>query len=155
MSWCAKAVCDASIRLSKKRLKEGSINGHCEMPECITHDHIDDLVAAMVVFLKLVQELPGLWKADINAAFRRIPIRPAHRWASGVAFRCGGKFYLRCIMLVRLEQQRVYMRGSVLVLCCAHWVGAFYILQCVGIAMITLHLSGWLPWNTRCIVLLV
>lgn len=39
MSWCAKAECDASIRLSKKRLKEGSINGHCEMPECQNASH--------------------------------------------------------------------------------------------------------------------
>ncbi len=32
-------------------------------------------------------EVPGLWKADIDAAFRRIPVRPEHRWACGVAFK--------------------------------------------------------------------
>ena len=30
--------------------------------------------------------VPGLLKIDIDAAFRRIPLKPAHRWAAGVAF---------------------------------------------------------------------
>ena len=28
----------------------------------------------------------GAVKIDIDAAFRRIPLKPAHRWAAGVAF---------------------------------------------------------------------
>ena len=35
----------------------------------------------------IVGVIPGLFKADIDAAFRRIPVKPAHRWACGVAFR--------------------------------------------------------------------
>ena len=32
-----------------------------------------------------------MFKADIDAAFRRIPVKPAHRWACGVAFRVMGR----------------------------------------------------------------
>ena len=34
----------------------------------------------------LVLQEPGLWKADIDGAFRRIPVRPEHRWATAVAY---------------------------------------------------------------------
>ena len=53
----------------------------------MTHDHLDDLLTGMRQFRILLGELPGLWKADVDAAFRRVPIKPEHRWASGVAFR--------------------------------------------------------------------
>ena len=26
---------------------------------------------------------PGLWKADVDSAFRRVPVREAHKWATG------------------------------------------------------------------------
>ena len=35
--------------------------------------------------MRVFQE-PGLWKADIDGAFRRIPVRPEHRWATAVAY---------------------------------------------------------------------
>jgi len=40
-------------------------------------------------------------QADIDAAFRRVPILPAHRWACGVAFVVGGKVrgVLQCMHL--------------------------------------------------------
>ena len=31
-------------------------------------------------------QVPGLWKADIDGAFRRIPVRPEHRWATTVVY---------------------------------------------------------------------
>ena len=52
----------------------------------MTHDHLDDLLAGMRQFRILLGELPGLWKADVDAAFRRLPIRKDHRWAASVAF---------------------------------------------------------------------
>ena len=33
--------------------------------------------------------VPGLFKVDVDAAFRRVPIKPAHRWTCGIAFRKG------------------------------------------------------------------
>ena len=33
-------------------------------------------------------------KADVDSAFRRIPIKPAHRWACGVAFKVGETAYV-------------------------------------------------------------
>ena len=41
---------------------------------------------------------PWLWKADIDAAFRRIPIMVAHLWAAAVAFLAHGQ-HLPCALL--------------------------------------------------------
>ena len=45
--------------------------------------------------LKKVHEatgrVPGMWKADIDSAFRRVPIKPQHHWATAVAFKARGK----------------------------------------------------------------
>ena len=43
-----------------------------------------------------VQVLPGIWKADIKAAFRRMPIRKGHRWAAVIVFRAEGKASMQC-----------------------------------------------------------
>ena len=45
------------------------------------------------MFVEVLGVIPGLFKADIDAAFRRIPIKPAHRWACGVAFRVKNKVF--------------------------------------------------------------
>ena len=34
----------------------------------------------------LCDEVPWLWKADVDAAFRRVPLCEAHKWAAGVAY---------------------------------------------------------------------
>ena len=39
-------------------------------------------------------QAPGLMKADINAAFRRIPLREDHRWAAAVAWLCGDEAWV-------------------------------------------------------------
>ena len=33
-----------------------------------------------------VCQAPGLWKADIDAAFRRVPLQESHQWAAAVAY---------------------------------------------------------------------
>ena len=70
-----------------------------------------------------IMTLSKLWQADIDAAFRRIPIKPEHRWASGIAFKVNGKVaaaicqYARsnyiCISCAGDDEhaQRVYVRG--------------------------------------------
>ena len=65
------------------------MNGFCALPEKVHHNHIDDLAAGMAKFLLLLGTLPGLFKADMSAAFHRIPLKPAHRWAAGVAYKAG------------------------------------------------------------------
>jgi len=77
---------------SRKRRKTHSVNGQCELPEKLSHDHLDALAAAMTVFVECaggplkggagrrpharrvarqVGETPALWKADVDAAFRQ------------------------------------------------------------------------------------
>ena len=38
-----------------------------------------------------VQVVPGMVKADIKAAFRRMPIKSEHRWAAAIVFKAEGK----------------------------------------------------------------
>ena len=75
--------------------------------------------------------LPGMWKADLKAAFRRMPIKKAHTWAAAVTFKAAGKvcFVLKhdwlhgfaCFRLpgVGVDTQGVPVRG---VIVCA-WLG--------------------------------
>ena len=65
----------------------GGVNG-CTTPcEKLSHDTLDALADAMRLFVEVVQELPGLFKADIDSAYRRVPLKAMHRWACGIAFR--------------------------------------------------------------------
>ena len=63
------------------------MNGHTFPQEKLKHETLDELVVAMKKFWKCAGVPPGLWKADIDSAFRRVPIKPAHRWACGIAFK--------------------------------------------------------------------
>ena len=39
--------------------------------------------------------VPHLWKADIDSAFRRIPVKPDDRWLCGIAFMVDGQVMAR------------------------------------------------------------
>ena len=71
---------------SKKQIKEHSINGHCVLPAKVSHDHLDSLLQLLRVVFAMTGAVPWLWKADIDAAFRRVPLMGAHIWASGVMY---------------------------------------------------------------------
>ena len=70
----------------RKAVKSESVNGHFTVERHITHDHLDDLHAAMRLQFDRNAQAPGLWKADIDAAFRRIPLKEDHKWAAAVAY---------------------------------------------------------------------
>ena len=61
--------------------KQESVNGHTAALEKLGNECIDTLASVLEAFKENVGCVPGLWKADINSAFRRIPVRPEHRWA--------------------------------------------------------------------------
>ena len=56
------------------------------------------------------QVLPGMWKADIKAAFRRMPIKKAHTWAAAVTFKAAGKV---CFVLKSFLVSSRWSRGTV------------------------------------------
>ena len=45
----------------------------------------------MLEFRRLMREVPGLLKIDIDAAFRRIPIKGSDRWVCAITFRVGNQ----------------------------------------------------------------
>ena len=57
-------------------------------------DGIDALGELLRRFWCIFGVLPFLWKADIDVAFRRLPLRPEHRWAACVAFVVGSHIFL-------------------------------------------------------------
>ena len=75
------------------RGKEDSTNGFTVMQEKMTHDTIDSLAEASSLFVERVGAVPALLKADIDSAYRRIPVKEMHRWATGVAFMARGCAY--------------------------------------------------------------
>jgi len=77
----------------KRKQKAASVNGFCRPTEQWHHDHLDVLMVYVQRFLLLVGIVPGLFKADMDSAFRRVPIAAEHVWASGVAFLCGGQVW--------------------------------------------------------------
>ena len=79
-SWCAG------------RSRE-SVNGCTTPSEKLRHDTLDSLGEAMSKMVAMCNEVPGLFKADIKAAYRRVPIRKERRWACGLAFVSGGQIY--------------------------------------------------------------
>ena len=86
MSWSVAPEGERAY-YTRRQQKEHSVNGCTVVPVGIHHDHVDKLALVMRGFLRRLKVLPGLFKADVNAAFRRIPLRPSHRWAAAVVFR--------------------------------------------------------------------
>jgi len=84
MSWSAAQ--GQKRKRSRNQIKEHSINGHCSVPAKVSHDHLDSLLQLLRVVFAKTGVVPWLWKADIDAAFRRVPLMGTHVWAAGVAY---------------------------------------------------------------------
>ena len=73
------------------------MNACTRIPVKIRHHHLDDLIIFIQYLVPLLGAVPGLFKADIDAAFRRIPIFPGHRWAAAVMYASGGLVSSMCV----------------------------------------------------------
>ena len=94
----------------------------------IKHDHLDGLVADAVAFKRATDDTPGLWKADVDSAFRRVPLTTEHMWAAGVAYLFNG------IVYVAIHKAMPFGATSAVV--AWHRVGAFIL----AVARMLLHL---------------
>ena len=91
-SWSQRGA--TAGKRKRAEIKAASINGHFALPATVSHDHLDDLFASMKLFKQQTGEVPGLWKADVDAAFRRIPLRADHKWAAGITYVHDGVTYV-------------------------------------------------------------
>ena len=66
--------------------KLGSVNGYSAACEQVTHDHLDKLMAMLHEAKLVTGVVYALFKADIDSAFRRIPIAPDDVWAAWIVF---------------------------------------------------------------------
>ena len=55
------------------------MNGCCAQEEKLSNDGVDTLFQVARQFTELVGEVPSLFKADIDAAYRRIPLKVSDR----------------------------------------------------------------------------
>ena len=85
---CNDSGCVFLFVRSRKETKAASINGHSLMPGKIKHDHLDSLLALLRLVKREIGVVPKLWKADIDSAFRRIPLCSEHAWAAGTSLVC-------------------------------------------------------------------
>ena len=60
----------------------GGVNAACQPAERLQLDGADVLVDAIRFFRDRHGCAPALFKADVDSAYRRIPIAPEHRWAA-------------------------------------------------------------------------
>ena len=81
------------IRAVDDETKSG-VNPCCGIGEKMRLDSIDTLVSLLLRFRSMMNTLPSFWKADIDSAFRRVPLHPDDRWAAHVAFAVGGRTYV-------------------------------------------------------------
>lgn len=75
-------------------MSRSRINAASQPTERLGHEAIDALFGTCKAFVTRVGEAPGLWKADIDAAFRRVPLLPEHRALAWVAFLVGTCVYV-------------------------------------------------------------
>ena len=74
--------------------KQASVNGYMAPQEKLSHETLDDLARIMEEVAAKTGCVPGIWKADIDSAFRRLPICAKHRWVSGFSFKQGGDVWI-------------------------------------------------------------
>ena len=71
-------------------MSASGVNGQWTMPPTkLVYEGIDHLEA--LARLLGVKELGGLWKADIDSAYRRVAIAKRHRPLAAFAFLCEGE----------------------------------------------------------------
>jgi hypothetical protein len=78
---------DGSVKLRAVDDETASgTNGATQPTTKMTTDSIDMLVEIALLIMTFTELGIGFWKADIDAAFRRIPIKPEHRWLAWIVF---------------------------------------------------------------------
>ena len=61
-------------------LARGGVNEACQPVEQLKLDGADVLVCALRTYRRLCGVAPSLFKADVDSAYRRVPIQPGERW---------------------------------------------------------------------------
>ena len=67
-------------------MTKSHVNKACQPSEHLHYEGIDLLLAMASRFVQTTGKLPSLWKADVDSAFRRVPIWHGHRFAAWVVF---------------------------------------------------------------------
>ena len=81
----------AFVDMHSQARKALSVNGYVLPTEKLRHDTLDALALSAAMFVELVGTVPALFKADVDSAFRRIPVKREERWMCGIVFMVDGQ----------------------------------------------------------------
>jgi hypothetical protein len=70
------------------------------------------LSQVLEAFKTEVGEVPYLMKADVDAAFRRIPVKPDERWMCGIAFMVDGQVLQSLLLVLALPLLTLCLRSG-------------------------------------------
>ena len=65
-SWSSRGY---SKKRTRAATKADSVNGHFDMPDTVSHDHLDDLMEVMRVFYERCGQVGLLWVVGLSASF--------------------------------------------------------------------------------------
>ena len=68
-------------------------NPACRPQEKLHNDQPDAFASVIARLVAVTGCLPHLWKADVDAAYRRVPVRADHRWLVWIAFLLNGQVW--------------------------------------------------------------
>jgi hypothetical protein len=103
-------------------------NEHTQPTEKLSCDGVDKLLSATVLFYTLTGARPSFWKADIDSAFRRVPVGEGFEWLMWTCWLTDGKAWA--------SRHRVFPFGCVSAVHAWNRVGAML----RHIAMVLLHI---------------
>ena len=85
---------DGSLRLRAcDDLSASLVNENVIQTEKLRTENLDDLSAVSSKLFELTGRPPSLIKADVDAAYRRIPVQPDQRWLVWIVFMVCGQIF--------------------------------------------------------------
>jgi hypothetical protein len=86
---------DGSVKLRAVDDETGcGVNEAAQPTTKMKTDTIDEFLKVALLLQVATGQVGELWKADIDSAFRRVPIQPDHRWLAWVAYLVGGDVHV-------------------------------------------------------------
>ena len=105
-------------------------NSCCQPCEKLQYDGLDKFWALLKTVCAAIGAVPGMWKADIDAAYRRIPVWSEHPFAARVVFKLMAYFMFRNIWPRHLGPLLLFILGSGSALLFAMLPGRFCTSRC-------------------------
>ena len=89
-----------------------SVNGHTHISDTLRHHTSDQYCVALKYFVQIFGCLPFMFKADVDAAFRRVPVCPSQRKYFASAFKHEGQVHLLALLFFCFVHERMRLANG-------------------------------------------